>query len=463
MPFIKLFLTSTIIALSFSVINAQEKSETDTANMMDQVDKMMNGDKFKAQVSSPFTMPKNVDKDGLAKGTIQAPTSYNAQAQAVAEKTAAIIEREKQRMAKNGDLERFSEKNLAEQVKQNENAAKLIAKDSMGSLANTLTEKFGFEAGLASAFSNQPKPEEQLVKGIFISFSMTDAQILEAMRAAVKDGSQLYLNGLKRGHQGMHDTIRNLQKIGMKLPVKPDVRFQPKKFEKFGIKVVPTMIYATPEKTVLVEGMLNMQWLQNKHDSEGVEGNLGNYGSVFAVEEESIIETFRKRMESHDWDGKKEKAIDGYWAKQSFNTLPRATKAQTWYIDPTVRVQKNISNPQGQLLANAGDVINPLKSAPIPLTIYAFDPTDTEQLQWAHNRVNSDNNNGQVMLMFSRIDSEKGWDHLAALRKHFKREMYQLPKELIKKFDLKALPVKVTTIVDKGVLKIEQINLGEVE
>ncbi|MFT5715901.1 MAG: conjugal transfer pilus assembly protein TraW [Oleiphilaceae bacterium] len=461
MPFIKVLCATALIFMPVLISQAKEKEPT--KNMMDKVDKMIQSDSFKSQVSSPFTMPKNEDKDGLAKGTIPAPTSYNSQAQAIAEKTAAIVELEKQRMAKNGDLERFSEKNLADQVKKNENAAKLIAKDSMGSLSNTLTEKFGFEAGLASAFSNQPKPEDQLVKGIFISFSMTDAQILEAMKAAVRDGSQLYLNGLKKGHQGMHDTIRKLQLIGMKLPVKPDVRFQPKKFERFDIKVAPTMIYATPEKTVLVEGMLNMQWLQNKHESEGVEGNLGNYGAVFAVEEESIIETFRKRMESHDWAGKKEKAIDGYWAKQSFNTLPRATKAQTWYIDPTVRVQKNISNPQGQLLASAGDVVNPVKSAPIPLTIYAFDPTDTDQLQWAHNRVNSDNNNGQVMLMFSKIDSDKGWDHLAALRKHFKREMYQLPKELIKKFDLKALPVKVTTIVDKGVLKVEQVYLGEEE
>ena len=461
MPFIKVVCATALVIMSMSISHAQKS--TDTASMMDEVDKMMKSDSFNSQVSSPFTMPKNEDKEGLAKGVIQSPTSYNAQAQAVAEKTAAIIEREKQRMAKNGDIERFSDNNLAEQIKMNENAAKLIAKDSMGSLANTLTEEFGFEAGLASAFSNQPKPEEQYVKGIFISFSMTDAQILEAMKAAVRDGSQIYLNGLKTGHKGMHDTIRKLQMIGVKLPVKPDVRFQPKKFERFDIKVAPTMIYATAEKTVIVEGMLNMQWLMNKHDSEGVEGNLGNYGSVFAVEEESIIETFRKRMESHDWDGKKEKAINGYWAKQSFNTLPRATKAQTWYIDPTVRVQKNISNPQGQLLASAGDVVNPIKSAPIPLTIYAFDPTDTDQLQWAHNRVNSDNNNGLVMLMFSKIDSDKGWDHLAALRKHFKREMYQLPKELIKKFDLKALPVKVTTIFDKGVLKVEQVYLGESE
>jgi len=78
-----------------------------------------------------------------------------------------------------------------------------------------------------------------------------------------------------------------------------------------------------------------------------------------------------------------------------------------------------------------------------------------------HNTINTDANNGQVMLMFSRLNKEKGWDHLSALREHFSRELYQLPKELINKFDLKALPVKVTADLNRKVFKVEQFEVQQ--
>jgi conjugal transfer pilus assembly protein TraW len=281
------------------------------------------------------------------------------------------------------------------------------------------------------------------------------------MKAAVRDNAQIYLKGIAKHHTGVHDTIRELQMIGGDLDVKPDVRFKPKYFERFNIEKVPTILYQKDDVTVSAEGIVNLGWLKNKHESATEDTFFGNYGNVTAVVEESLLDTIRKRMEAYDWEGKKEKAIKGYWKKQEFNALPPATKDDVWYIDPTVRVQKDITNGNGDLLAKAGDVKNAIASTGMPLTLYIFDPTNIAQLQWAHTLVNNDVNNGQVMVMFSKLDKSRGWKHLDYLRKHFSRELYQLPRELIRKFDLTGLPVKVSTDLSRNVLKVEQFNVEE--
>jgi len=390
---------------------------------------------------------------------------YNNAAVETSEVSEERVQQYKKQMQQQGVTELFSDERLAKKTRQYENAAKVLADKSQMKMANALQQYEGLSQRQALSFSGQVAPGEEASPSVrnvvFFSFSMREAEILEAMKAAVRDGSTMVLNGIASHHTGIHDTIRELQYIGRDLSIKPDVRFKPKLFEKYNVTKVPTILYEKDGVAVSAEGILNVGWLKSKHKEVSEDKFYGNYGAVYAVEEESLLETIRSRMANYDWTGKREKAITGYWKKQNFNTLPPATESQTWYIDPTVRVQKDIKNPNGDYLARAGQVINPLASSPTPLTFYVFDPTDTTQLSWMHNTINTDANNGQVMLMFSRLNKEKGWDHLSALREHFSRELYQLPKELINKFDLKALPVKVTADLNRKVFKVEQFEVQQ--
>jgi len=68
---------------------------------------------------------------------------------------------------------------------------------------------------------------------------------------------------------------------------------------------------------------------------------------------------------------------------------------------------------------------------------------------------------GQTMLIFSQLDKTKGWKHLDALRTYFSRELYELPKEMIQKFNLSHLPVKVTTDMQRKLLRVQQFNVSE--
>lgn len=381
----------------------------------------------------------------------------------IAEQAKVGTDKTKSQLEQSGVLSRFSEQGVAKQIEQYRNAAQLLAENSQLEMSKLINTEFGFDEKTARSFNGDGTDmgEDIEIKAIFISFSMSRKEIEEAMKAAVSENAVTYLNGIGVKHKGIHDTIKELQLIGSSLKTKPDVRFKPKLFAKHNIQKVPTILYQANEKVLLAEGILNLGWLKAKHAQQSESGFIGNYGKVYQVQEESLLKTLRSRMEGYDWTGKREQAIAGFWKKQQFRTLPKAEKNEHWYIDPTVKVLNDIKNPNGDYLAKQGQTVNPLSEAKLPLTLYVFNPTDQKQLEWTHAKLMSDANAGQVMLLFSEINKEKGWEHLGALRKHFSRELYQLPQELISKFDLTGLPAKISTDLSRQVLKIEQFKLED--
>lgn len=355
----------------------------------------------------------------------------------------------------------FSPDVVAAQTHRYKKAAEAVAGQSQRALPHAL-KQLGLSDRQAHAFAN-PMGGQELgdVKAIFISLSMPRQDIIEAMKAAVASGSQLFVNGILPEHESVMDMAMALRQIGQNLDVKPDVRFKPKLFEAHAIEAVPTAIITQDGRTTLVAGMLNMGWLQGKHNELEEDKHLGNRGPVWVVEEPSIIETLRQRMAGYDWSGKKEKALDGYWRKAAFKSLPDAKRDGYWYIDPTVKVTADITmGPHNDVLAKEGEVVNPIQSVGVGTTLYVFNPRNTEQLEWVTRSVQEDGTQEQVMLLFSELERDKGWDHLSALRKHFERELYLLPKALVDKFGLEALPVKITTDTQQNLFKVEQFSLG---
>lgn len=381
----------------------------------------------------------------------------------IAEQSKLDAEKAKKQLEQSDFLSRFSEQEVAKQIEQYRNAAQLLAENSQNEMSKLINSEFGIDDETARSFNGGEIDlgEDAEINAIFISFSMSRKEIEEAMKAAVSENAVIYLNGIGAKHEGIHDTIKELQLIGSSLKTKPDVRFKPKLFAKHNIQKAPTILYQANGKALTAEGILNLGWLKAKHGQQSESGFVGNYGKVYQVQEESLLDTLRKRMESYDWAEKREQAIAGFWKKQKFKTLPKAEKSEHWYIDPTVKVVNDIKNPNGDYLAKKGQTVNPLNEAKLPLTLYVFNPTDQKQLEWTHSRLMSDQNVGQVMLLFSEINKEKGWEHLEALRNHFSRELYQLPQELISKFDLTGLPAKISTDLSRQVLKIEQFKVED--
>lgn len=63
--------------------------------------------------------------------------------------------------------------------------------------------------------------------------------------------------------------------------------------------------------------------------------------------------------------------------------LRRVEKARVFYWDPTVRVPKTITDPNGNVIAEAGKTVNPLDYVNLPQNMLFFDGSDHAQVAMA--------------------------------------------------------------------------------
>lgn len=345
------------------------------------------------------------------------------------------------------------------QAQQYKRAAEELSASSMAGMRNGLEKQVGLNQEEASLFGGDDSfGAKEDVFAIFISFSMSDAEIKDALQAASRSGGKVFLKGMKEGHTSITETMRTIRQIASGLTNPPETRFNPKAFDTFGITQVPTIVYQDKDKVYLAKGIMNLGWLKAQV-SNGVEaGDLGVKGPTVPVKERSIIEVMQERMAKYDWEGQRKKTIQTFWSRQNFESLPAARLSKVWFINPTVRVTADVVNPRGDVLARAGDVLNPLDVPTGQQNFLLFDATDTRQLEWATKEA-SKNHIGPVVIMTSQVSKEKGWEHLEQLRQHFQQEMYIIPKELIKRFHIEALPVMITPDMTKKVFKVEQFEM----
>jgi len=317
------------------------------------------------------------------------------------------------------------------------------------------------EAGMFTADnSHSEQAEDGSFKALYISFSMTDDALRAALEEARDAGAQVFLNGLKPGHRGIQETMVAIQEVATGIENPPFTRFHPEAFDRFGITQVPTMMIHQNGKSVLASGITNFKWLEERleDESSGVT-HLGAYGPTAEVQERNLLEEIQERLAEIDWEEKQRQAVANFWNNQEFFELPKATADEEWYIDPTIRVVEDIVNPRGDVLAHAGQVVNPLHQATANLAIYIFDGQDIEQVEWLIHELSTAETPAQTMLITSRLDRQNGWEHLEVIRGMFRQEVYLLPEEIISKFQITALPALVQTDLEKGMMRINQFQL----
>lgn len=347
-------------------------------------------------------------------------------------------------------------------VQQYMDAANQLSNTSMAGMRNGLEKQLNVSKSEADNFYGGDVGTKDDEFAIFISFSMTEPEIKDALRTAAASGAKVYLKGLKQGHESIMQTMKDIRRIATGIDTPPETRFNPKAFDTFNVTQVPTIIYETKGKTYLAKGIMNLGWLKGKAIDGEDDGDLGVKGPTYPVKEQSIIDLMQQRLAKYDWEGQKQKTIKSFWSRQQFELLPPAKLDKVWFINPTVKVKADVVNPRGDVLARAGDVINPLDIPTGQQTFLLFDATDNQQLEWATKEF-AKTHNGPVVLMTSQISKDKGWDHLNSLRAHFKQETYLIPKELIKRFHLTALPVLITPDTSKKVFRVEQFEMEAVK
>jgi conjugal transfer pilus assembly protein TraW len=374
-----------------------------------------------------------------------------------------------QQMKSDGSLRQFQPNRVESDMSKFIKDARQIADNSqpnMEQIQQAANSFFGNTAAEIDAFQSESShtslpAKSKSLSAIFVSFSMTDSELRDAFTAAYKHGAEVYFNGMHDDDENIMDTMNRIKQMMSTIDAKPHARFNPKAFTELSVKQVPTIFHAVQGNVGYVSGLMNFSWLKRQMETTVGLNNFGKQGSTSYVAEENIIHVLQQRMMSLDMEDKKQKAVDGFWGKQKFVTIPNNKEEQVFYINPTVKVSKDIVNPNGDVLASAGQVMNPLTTAPSKNTYYLFDANNEAHVNWALSRVDKSLTQGIQMFMTSGLDKDKGWEQLSSLRQSFSREIYLIPQQMVDRFKITGLPAIVSTDNNKGLLKIHLIDLQE--
>ncbi|WP_172600131.1 type-F conjugative transfer system protein TraW [Sulfuricystis multivorans] len=129
---------------------------------------------------------------------------------------------------------------------------------------------------------------------------------------------------------------------------------------------------------------------------------------------QEIYRVLKEKQRSGELARLQKEAVDR--AKRSIENpkpvkgLSRVEKARVFYWDPTVRVPKTITDPNGNVIAEAGKTINPLDYVTLPKNLLFFDGTDPAQVKKAEALMQQYNGQMKAVLVNGQpLEMSRQW------------------------------------------------------
>ncbi len=181
--------------------------------------------------------------------------------------------------------------------------------------------------------------------------------------------------------------------------------------------------------------------------------DFGQHGAVFPVIEPDLLAVIEARLRNAEASGKIA-AMNRQLAARTTAAVKRpppvlgmtATSAvRSWTYDPTITVEQDIRDHQGNLIIAAGQRINPLASVGLRQSLVFLDGDDPAQLAWAL-KSTTQRNAKLILTSGSPFDAMK-----AAQRRFF----FDQGGKLTAKFGIRHVPAVVEQ--DGSLLKITEV------
>ncbi|MFA5922719.1 MAG: TrbC family F-type conjugative pilus assembly protein [Methylococcaceae bacterium] len=299
--------------------------------------------------------------------------------------------------------------------------------------------------GVATTENSQNPKKPMQGRWIFVSMGMPTQELKAAALEASTTNSVLVFRGVEKG--GDTGTItRRLYEVVKDIKPVPGAVIDPTLFTRFNVQAVPTMIETNADgETRTARGLPGFDWM-SKRDA----GDLGQRGQVFGIAEPDMIEEMQRRMAEFDWQKEKQHAIDNFWVQQKDSVgLPVAEKNKERRIDTSIVSTQDIFHPDGRLIFKKGQTINPQAIMPMRHVYILFDATNKKQVEIAK-KIGDEMLAKQkpVVYLFSKMDTEKGWEHYNQTTELMNAPIYKLNKTIIERFQIQALPSVVEGLGD---------------
>lgn len=260
-------------------------------------------------------------------------------------------------------------------------------------------------------------------------------------------------SNLTEGITLIHSLINGLEPL-------PNIVIDPTMFKKNNIDTVPTIVIKEQgQEQARVLGLISPEWILNEIEDD-FRGDAGVKGNTYEIAEPDLIEVMKSKVAGIDWEQKKQNALNNFWKKQEFISLPVASKYNKRELDPSVLVTKDIVTANNEIIAKKGDVINPLDLRPFTQTVFIFDPTDKRQTNVILT-IKDNIKTPRATFLVTSMDREKGWTFYNEITDLLDAPIFYLTQDIKDRFLIEAIPSVITADGRKFI--IEELDINDKE
>jgi conjugal transfer pilus assembly protein TraW len=188
--------------------------------------------------------------------------------------------------------------------------------------------------------------------------------------------------------------------------------------------------------------------------------DLGTWGELYPIAEQDMLTTINTRLQAMKDSGEldtqqeayKKQVIEKSLRPDPVEGLTIARENRTHYINPSMTVAEDLADHQGRIFAHKGDVVNPLDTVPFNQTLYFIDGDNPDHLAWVK-RQKPDTAVYRVILVNGDIRE--------ATKTLGERIFFDQKGTMSRRFELSAVPARVTLSEDKRSLRVDTFALEE--
>lgn len=181
-------------------------------------------------------------------------------------------------------------------------------------------------------------------------------------------------------------------------------------------------------------------------------------GPTYPIREPDLLEEMQGRLKEMERSGRlkalQQEAVErsraGIERPDPVDGVVRTVAPGTHYVDPSWRVPRDITTPGGEVIARAGDIVNPLDYVPLSSHLLFFDQRDAAQVRKAAAILKHYDGKVKPILVAGEP---------LTLTRQWKRQVYfDQGGYLVRRFGIRQVPALVSQDVARKRLRVDALK-----
>ena len=311
---------------------------------------------------------------------------------------------------------------------------------------------FGRIAGGGGGGNAQPQEPPPGSLLIFGSLSVPEEQLRELLVAASQPDTGFVLRGAEPG-KPMTDAIARLQPLIEDPEDPPNMTIDPTLFQRYSVTVAPTMVLVRGPglPPLRASGAIEPQRLRNAADGLALGGrpDLGQFGEVYEILEQDMLAAMQERVARFTGEAPETIPVAAAQPQGSAFDLPDAPADAEYTVDPSVQLVADVTDADGNVVAPAGQLFNPLETRPMTTRVVAFRATSSAHARKAAEIAEEASAAGERVAFMAAASARAPEGRLEELSQELGAPVHVLDPVLAERLRVRHLPSAVSGAGDR--------------